>query len=159
MVDGLGHGVVAAQAADEAARVFNIEKDSGPLELLKKIHAGLQKTRGAAVAVAQLDGAEQKLIYTGIGNIAGHILQNENSRGLVSHNGTVGHHPVRFQEFTYPWVTGSLLVMHSDGISSRWNLEKYPGLLARHPGVIAAIIHRDFCRNNDDTTVVVIRQS
>ena len=49
--------------------------------------------------------------------------------------------------------------MNSDGLSSKWNLSGHPGLLGRHPMLIAAVLHRDFSRNTDDATVVVVRQA
>ena len=64
----------------------------------------------------------------------------------------------KVQEFEIPWPAGSALVMHSDGIGSRWTLERYPGLLTRDPAVIAAVLYRDFCRGTDDATVLVARE-
>ena len=46
--------------------------------------------------------------------------------------------------------------MHSDGISTHWDPGQYPGLIARHPAVIATVLFRDFGRGNDDATVVVL---
>jgi len=48
------------------------------------------------------------------------------------------------------------LIMYSDGLQSRWNLQDYPGLVHRHPAVIASVLHRDFCRGRDDVTVLVV---
>ena len=62
------------------------------------------------------------------------------------------------QEFEYNWGPGSLLVLHSDGLSNRWSLDAYPGLVMRHPSVIAAVLHRDFYRGRDDATVVVVKE-
>ena len=47
--------------------------------------------------------------------------------------------------------------MHSDGISARWSLDDYPGLVRRHPGVVAGLLYRDFQRESDDATVIVVR--
>jgi hypothetical protein len=47
--------------------------------------------------------------------------------------------------------------MHSDGLSARWDLMSYPGLLRRAPGVIAAVLYRDMARTRDDATVIVAR--
>jgi hypothetical protein len=47
--------------------------------------------------------------------------------------------------------------MHSDGLGSRWDLERYPGIWSKHPSIIAAILHRDFCRERDDVTVLVAK--
>jgi hypothetical protein len=48
-----------------------------------------------------------------------------------------------------------MVVMHSDGISARWDLADYPGLRARGPAIIAGVLMRDFARNRDDASVVV----
>ena len=47
--------------------------------------------------------------------------------------------------------------MSSDGIGTKWDLNGYPGLLRRSPAIIAAQVHRDFRRLNDDATVVVVK--
>jgi hypothetical protein len=76
---------------------------------------------------------------------------------MASHNGTVGHQMARVQEFTYPWNADSHLIMHSDGLGSRWDLERYPGIWSKHPSLIATILHRDFSRGRDDVTVLVAK--
>jgi hypothetical protein len=76
----------------------------------------------------------------------------------VSHSGIVGHSAARrFQQFDVPCPPGALLVLHSDGLGSRWDLARYPGLPLRHPGLIAAVLYRDFARGRDDVTVFVAR--
>jgi len=61
----------------------------------------------------------------------------------------------RPQLFDYPLAEDALLVMHSDGLQTRWDLERYPGLQNRHCTLIAAVLFRDYSRNRDDVTVVV----
>jgi hypothetical protein len=97
------------------------------------------------------------LNYAGAGNIVAAICSGGKSRSLVSMNGTVGHSIGRIQQFSYPWEPGSVLIMHSDGLATRWNVEQYPGLLSRHPALIAGILFRDFCRKRDDATILVTR--
>ena len=65
---------------------------------------------------------------------------------MVSHNGTVGHTIRKVQEFIYPWPPGSLLVMHSDGLATQWQLGRYAGLASSHPGLVAGVLYRDFRR-------------
>ena len=79
------------------------------------------------------------------------------SRHLVSTNGTVGHDVRKVQEFSYPFPTDAVLVLHSDGLTSHWNLSNYPGLLRKPPGLIAGILYRDYQRGTDDVTVVAAR--
>ena len=49
--------------------------------------------------------------------------------------------------------------MHSDGLTTRWDLKAYPALLERDPGLIAAVLYRDFSRGRDDMTILTIRES
>jgi hypothetical protein len=69
-------------------------------------------------------------------------------------NGTVGHSIGKIQQFSYPWQAGSTLIMHSDGLGTRWNIEQYPGLASRHPGLLAGVLFRDFSRRRDDATIL-----
>ena len=157
VVDGLGHGIFAAEAAQEAERVLSLAQDVSPQDILQDVHDALRKTRGAAVAVAKIHPGKGLLSFAGIGNISASIVSAGASRSLASHNGTAGHQIPRVQEFTYPWNADSILVMHSDGLGSRWDLERYPGIWSKHPSIVAAILHRDFCRGRDDVTVLVAK--
>jgi hypothetical protein len=94
-----------------------------------------------------------------VGNIAGTILKPTGRHGLASHSGIVGHTVPKIQEFTHPWADTALLVMHSDGLMSRWDLDAYPGLAPRHPGLIAGVLYRDYTRGRDDVTVVAVKTS
>jgi anti-sigma regulatory factor (Ser/Thr protein kinase) len=158
VVDGLGHGAGAAEAAHEALRIFDAHPEMGPAELIEEMHHALQKTRGAAIAIAEADLNKGVLRFSGVGNIAAYILSpGQKARAMVSHNGTVGHVISRIQEFTFPWKPNDLLVMHSDGISSHWEVEKFPGLFSREPALIASIIHEQAVRGRDDATVLTAR--
>jgi hypothetical protein len=92
-----------------------------------------------------------------VGNISSRVHTGTAQRNLVSHNGTVGHNVRRIQEFAFPFPAESLLVMHSDGLTTHWNLADYPGLGAKHAGLIAGVLYRDHDRGRDDVTVVVVR--
>jgi anti-sigma regulatory factor (Ser/Thr protein kinase) len=157
VADGLGHGPLAAVASGAACEVFDRDPFVGPVPLFEAAHQALSATRGAAMAVACVEPGGGRLRYGGVGNIAGTLLgMGGDSRGLFSHNGTLGHVVRKFQEFEYPWGPEAVLVMHSDGLQTRWDVEKYPGLLRRHPAVVAAVLYRDFRRGRDDATIVVL---
>ncbi len=162
MADGLGHGVGAAEAAREAILAFQEDPDATPTLTLERVHDALKKTRGAAVALAKIDLTREIVCYAGIGNISATIIA-DGGQGrvshLVSHNGTAGHEVRKIQEFTYPWTNDSVLIMHSDGLVTHWDLDHYPGLLARRPSLIAGVLYRDFTRQRDDVTVVVAKQT
>jgi anti-sigma regulatory factor (Ser/Thr protein kinase) len=157
VVDGLGHGILAAEAAREAERILAEAKTDSLRAILDDTHDALKKTRGAAFAVAKIDWDKGLLSFIGVGNISASIVMAGSSRGMASYNGTVGQRMERVQEFVYPWSPSSILVMHSDGISARWNLERYPGIWNKPPSMIAALLHRDFSRGRDDATVLVAK--
>ena len=157
VVDGLGHGPVAADARREAVRIFRGSAAPGPAQLVAAIHAGLRGTRGAAVAVAEIDPDRACVRFCGLGNIDAVVLADGEARHLVSYNGTAGYAARKIDEFTYPWPANAVLVQHTDGLTSRWTLEAYPGLAARHPSLVAGVLYRDFKRGHDDVAVVVAR--
>ena len=155
VADGLGHGAAASDAAQEALAAFRANIHRHPEEMIAAAHGRLQKTRGAAVAVADVDFERQVVRYSGIGNIAGAIAGAGKARSMISHNGIVGHQVSKIQEFTFPWDRDAMLLMCSDGINTRCSLEHYPGLPAKPAALIAAVLYRDFKRGRDDATVVI----
>lgn len=155
VADGLGHGPLAARASRQAVTSFSLDPFNEPSDIMKNLHRDLGGSRGAAAACARLRFAEAKLVYAGVGNISGTVATAERSRGMVSHNGTLGVQLLRTQQFEYDWPLGGRVVMHSDGMSARWSVASYPGLQMRHSAVIAAVLYRDFVRRRDDVTVVV----
>lgn len=157
VADGLGHGPLAQEAADSADRAFDANPDAEPKVLIAAAHKALSGTRGAAIAVATLDVKAGELKYAGIGNIAGVLWTSSKQQGLASNNGIVGSQLPRLQQFDYSVGDDGLLIMNSDGLKSRWSLENYPGLAARHAAVIAGVLYRDYRRDRDDATVVVVR--
>jgi anti-sigma regulatory factor (Ser/Thr protein kinase) len=156
VADGLGHGPEAAEAAVEAVRLFHRFGGHRAPVLLDYIHGGLRATRGAAVSVARFQAGSGKIVYAGIGNVAGVLASNGELRRMVSMPGTAGHNARKIQAFEYPFTAG-LVILHSDGIASSWTLERYPNLAARHPTLIAAVLYRDLTRHRDDATVLVAK--
>jgi anti-sigma regulatory factor (Ser/Thr protein kinase) len=158
VADGLGHGPLAAVAANEAMRVFDQEPFAAPGAYLETAHQALHSTRGAALAIARVDLERRVLVYAGIGNISGNIISGDaENRTLPSHNGTIGVQIRKVQEFEFQLTDNQLLLMHSDGLQGRWNLAEYPGLSRRSVALIAAVLYRDFKRGRDDTTVLAMR--
>jgi anti-sigma regulatory factor (Ser/Thr protein kinase) len=157
LVDGLGHGTSAAAAAELAVASVQQHRAKAPAAIVQYAHDALRATRGAALAVAEIDWTQQSLRYCGLGNISATIIAGDTLRHLVSYNGTAGHEARKIVEFTYPWSANALLIMHSDGLMTRWNLQAYPGLLQRHPSLIAGVLYRDFVRGRDDVTVLAAK--
>lgn len=158
VADGLGHGPEAQAAALEATRMLRLNPDLAPQALIERSHDALRSSRGAAVAVARIDRAHGKVAYAGLGNIAAQIYSGSKMiQHLVSVNGTAGHQMQRLREFSYPWPSDGMLVLHSDGLATATSVQTYPGLALRDAALIAGVLYRDFSRGNDDSTVVVAK--
>lgn len=158
VADGLGHGPDAALASQAAVDVARQHADRSPADVMQIAHHALNRTRGAAVASAQVDELLHHVDFAGIGNIAASVITDGHCRHLMSHNGIVGSNLRKVEQLRFPWAADSMLIMQSDGIGARWDMNSYPGLFDKHPALIAAVLYRDFLRPRDDATIVVIRR-
>lgn len=157
VVDGLGHGMLAADAAKVAIEIFTKHSDASPAAVLERMHAAMRSTRGAAAAVAQINRDGNTLDFAGIGNISCVLLSNEKRQNLVSHNGTLGHQLRRVQQFSYPYNRRDLLLMHSDGLTTQPKYGIPSALLVQSPNVIAPFLFSEQLRGRDDATLMVTR--
>jgi len=157
VADGLGHGPLAAAAAGAAVETFNRNVEQGCVRIAEVIHAALRPTRGAAIAIARIDTARRLVRFVGLGNIAAAAVSNGVTRRMVSHHGTAGHTAARIAEFTYPYEGQPLVILHTDGLSAKWDLASYPRLAASHPALIAAILFARMRRERDDACIIVLR--
>lgn len=153
--DGLGHGPMAAAASQTAFGAFYEAPDGPPADVVRRLNAALGHTRGAALAVAEIDTRSASVKLCGLGNIASSVISGGQRHGMVSLPGIAGHHRSGIREFGYPFPSGAVLVMHSDGVSGRWELDRYRGM--QSPLVIAATLLRDAGIRRDDACVLVAR--
>jgi anti-sigma regulatory factor (Ser/Thr protein kinase) len=157
VADGLGHGVEAAAASAAAVTAFR-QRCQAPVEdIVAHIHGALLGTRGAALAVAEIDPGMGRVRFCGIGNIAARLLVADADKSLISQFGIAGYHSPKIRAYDQGWHEGALLVMHSDGLASSWDLRGYLGLLGHHPQLAAATVMRDAARANDDALVLALR--
>lgn len=154
LADGLGHGPLAATASREAVRAFLGAPAGSPAQYLATIHQALVGTRGAAVSVAQPVG--DQIRYAGLGNIAAFQRGPGRSRGLLGQPGIAGSGSRRLREAVYPAELPGILVLHSDGLTDRMELDRHPGLFGHTPLVIAGLLLRDYGVRRDDASVVVV---
>jgi anti-sigma regulatory factor (Ser/Thr protein kinase) len=157
VADGVGHGPGAAAASALAVETFLAHPTLPLVALLETMHLALKPTRGAVAAVASVQPEAGTVRYAGIGNVAGAVWNGDRTQRLVSMSGTLGHMVTTLREFSYTWPADGVLVLHSDGLQTRWSLDDYPGLALRDPSLVAGVLYRDFTRGRDDVTVVAAR--
>jgi anti-sigma regulatory factor (Ser/Thr protein kinase) len=159
VADGLGHGPDASRAAMGAVDALRRHPDYSAIRVLDVAHARLKATRGAAVAVARHDGPGGEISFAGVGNISAVVIDGEERRAMISHNGIVGHNVHKSEEYRYAWPRRALFIAHSDGLETHWSLGRFPGLADCHASVIASMLYREHSRKRDDVTVVVARMT
>ena len=161
LADGLGHGELAAVASRQAVRSFaGRAADERPAQTLERLDAALRPTRGAAVTIAQLDVAASTVTFAGFGNVAAFVVDDAGERrAFGSTPGIVGNNAKRAREVVMPLPRNALVVLQSDGSTSKWDLQRYPGLRSRDPRLVAATLMRDAAVRHDDASVLVARAS
>jgi len=159
VADGLGHGEFAHAASQNATEAFLINTNLSPSEIIRNIHPALKHTRGAVGNVATIDLVHKTITYCGVGNISGRIIYGtEATKSIISYNGILGHNiPNTLHNHELPWSNSSTLILHSDGLKSKWDLARYKELLRHSPSLVAALMYKEFARGTDDTMVLVCR--
>lgn len=157
VIDGLGHGPDAALAARTARDALVARPELGPAMALEASHDALRGLRGAAISIARIDLQGGLLAYTGIGNVEARLLQDGREQRLVPVRGIVGHvfRLVRVTEVALAptW----LLVMHTDGVTGRFELRDLVEPDAPDPATLARTLLERWGRDTDDACVVVAR--
>lgn len=158
LVDGLGHGPLAAVAAQEALTAFYGCEDTEPHLVLTHIHRRLAHTRGVAAAVVTIDASFRTARMAGVGNVTACI----NTRGrrimMTSYPGIVGHQTRTIRQLDFELEDDSIVILHSDGLDGHWELTSSPGLPLRSSTVIAASLLRDAATRRDDASVLVAKR-
>jgi anti-sigma regulatory factor (Ser/Thr protein kinase) len=154
VIDGLGHGFSARKAAELAINRFLEAKSPDPHMIFSNLNAALLGSTGAAIALAIIDSEENKMTFTGIGNINTRIVRKDGgTQGCASMPGIVGYRAQHVRTFDFNLFPGDIVVLASDGIKSQFELQD---VASRDLSVLAASLYRDYKRGSDDRTVVVV---
>ena len=158
-IDGLGHGVDAADAADAAAAVLSAHPDEEPARLIEDCHRALARTRGAVMTLAWFDLVGKSMIWTGVGNVEGRLVHaNAGPRapthGALTKGGVVGYNLPSIKVTGTDLDDGDVMVLATDGIDSGFARAITSGGSAQD---IADRILRDHGKASDDALVVVVR--
>jgi len=159
VVDGLGHGEVAAEAAERAITTLEENHEESLITLVRKCHEALRRTRGVVMSLAKFDGRDHTVTWLGVGNVEGYILHHEPrlfpvQESLLLRAGIVGDYLPRLSAFIVQASPGDMLIFATDGIR--------PGFadqinLAESSRQIADRILALHGRSDDDALVLVVR--
>jgi anti-sigma regulatory factor (Ser/Thr protein kinase) len=155
LCDGLGHGPLAAAAAAAGVAAVLDDPAGEPAALLERVHRRMSGTRGGAVGVVQVSG--QLARFAGLGNVAASIVSDGQRKSMISIPGIAGVQARTIRQFEYDVPPGSAVIVHSDGVSSRWEAAALPALEARDPLLIAAVLLAEAGVHRDDAGVLVLK--
>jgi anti-sigma regulatory factor (Ser/Thr protein kinase) len=159
--DGLGHGPFAREASRAAIDAFLAENRLGCGRSLEAADLAVDGLRGAVMGVARLDEHLAELESATAGNITTILVARDRSRRAVGRAMTLGVRSAmrrRFPVERFSMDRRDVLVMFTDGLTSRLSLDGETELLTQHPIVIAEHLCRVHARDNDDALVLVVRR-
>ena len=155
VIDGLGHGQAASEAST-ITRSYLVENYKKPLDvIINGLHKRLKSTRGVVISIALIDDKKGVLEFVGIGNVLTRVFNSPTPINPVKFSGSLGYILRNFRVFQYPWVKGNIIIMTSDGISERYDPNRDPNFLKKHPIIIANTILKEYGKAHDDATVLV----
>lgn len=161
VVDGLGHGVLAREPADRAiATLAGTDLDRPLDELAVATDAALAGTRGVVMTAVRMTVPAAGLDHAGVGNVSMRIVGADGKQHMLAPAaGVLGgsSRPKRPVVVHAPVAAGEVVVVATDGLTSRVDLARDVALLRRPPIVLAHHLVTAFGRPDDDVTVVVAR--
>ncbi len=158
VIDGLGHGRFAQRAAQTAWRYVQQHFDQ-PLEhLFRGVARACRATRGVVMGLCRFHQERRVVVIGNIGNIEIRLRGSGPAKPTVR-RGVLGLHAPNLLMTEHPWTSDSLLVAHSDGVSSRWEWNDFPAMVRPSPAAIAQQLLKGRARSDDDATVIVVKNA
>jgi negative regulator of sigma-B (phosphoserine phosphatase) len=158
--DGLGHGPPAREASYVAMSAVYAHANESPDGVLRACERALGGTRGVVMAVSRIDEGSGSMQAASIGNVELQVCRPRDARrfgGSSAIVGGKGNRPVKPRTETVTLAPDDLVILSTDGISSKLSIEQDLALLREHPIVIAQRIMERFGKTTDDALVLVAR--
>ncbi len=155
VIDGLGHGHEAHIASALAATIIEDNIHKNLTEIVVDVDSALKPTRGATMGIIIIDKFKKEFEYCSIGNIDIRYIGENGTEIMMPTNGMLGGKVNSIKVHRRIYNSGAAIVICSDGISTRWGIDNYPGILLKNPAILSNSIMRDFAKENDDATVLV----
>jgi anti-sigma regulatory factor (Ser/Thr protein kinase) len=156
LIDGLGHGKEACEAAVAAERVLLAAPYEPVVELIRRCHEELRRTRGVVISLASFDAQRGAMTWLGVGNVEALLIRAElaGTEAVSMRGGTVGYMLPPLVPRTLFVQPGDTLILATDGIRHGFKSEVVP---SRTPQEIADQVMANWAKPSDDACVVVAR--
>jgi anti-sigma regulatory factor (Ser/Thr protein kinase) len=156
VIDVLGHGPAAHDLAKHIETFLSRRMNADPTATLQLLHEELRGTRGAVAGIAIFDPASGRVRFVSCGNIIARKMGDVEIT-LNSTEGTLGQSMRSPTEQQLVLRGKDVLLIHTDGIKSRFTMRDYPKIRYERAQVIAKTIVEKFGRSYDDATCLALR--
>ena len=157
VIDGVGHGPLAHQAA-QAARKYVEDHARQPLKaIFQGVGRVCHASQGVVMALAALDWARPRLTFASVGNVEARLFGTSERANFIVRRGVIGLSAPDPVVTDHLWQPTNLLVLHSDGLQSRWRWEDFSHFQEAPATVLAQQMLERLARDNDDATVLVVK--
>jgi hypothetical protein len=160
VIDGLGHGPEAADAALRAIDALQRAPGERIEVLVQLCHRVLAGTRGVAMTLARVDFAASTLTWTGVGNVSAHLVVKDVAGTHIRSSARLAASIVGFRipEIRPAQVislrAGDLIVIATDGIDEN-HLDHID--FATPASAIAEVMLTKHAKESDDALVLAAR--
>jgi phosphoserine phosphatase RsbX len=159
VIDGLGHGDAAADAAELAAVILRDRVDDPPQLLLERCHEELRRTRGAVMTLAWFDLEARTMAWTGVGNVEARFVRagagaDARHDSPVVLGGVVGYNLPQVRMGTVALEPGDAVAMATDGVAADYSVSLESGVPAQQ---LAERVLEKHGKGTDDALAVVVR--
>lgn len=156
IVDVLGHGREAHELAVEIEKFLVAYWDGSVVELMDRLQNHLAGTRGAGAGLCLVDRYSGVLRYAGIGNTVIRRFGSSEAR-LLSRAGIIGGSRRTPREEKMTLTPGDIVLLYTDGVKDRFQLQDYPQLLHHTAELIARTVIQRFGKDHDDASCIALR--
>ncbi|MCC7492412.1 MAG: SpoIIE family protein phosphatase [Fimbriimonadaceae bacterium] len=156
VADGLGSGSAARTASQAAVEAVGEHRQASLPRVFAAADAALRQTRGAALAVLRVDAADHRVLFAGLGNVELRSLAGGGFRAVPT-SGIVGTNFRPPKVFEGSWRPGDWLVLHSDGLTTHFDLDDELRASGGQPQELADRLAASYARDHDDLTVLALR--
>jgi anti-sigma regulatory factor (Ser/Thr protein kinase) len=157
VIDGLGHGQFAHHASQAARQYVESHFDLPLDQIFLGVGRVCRATRGVVMALARFDWGRGRLAFASVSNIAVRIFPHSRPFPFTIRRGVIGLNAPDAVVTEHPWPLDHILVLHSDGVATHWGWEDFPGWVDRPAAAMAQELLRAKAKDEDDATVIVVR--
>lgn len=158
IIDGLGHGRFAQKASQTARQYVEQHFDQSLENLFRGVGRACRATRGVVMALCRFDLARQTVSIASVGNVEMRLIGCDHAR-LVVRRGVLGLNAPNPVVSENPWTSSNILIVHSDGLRTRWQWDEFKDVAQERPSVIARDLLNKLGKMEDDATVVVVKNA